>query len=169
MQTGRRPCFRQATRPGLLTSSALGFAAKLVLPHNHLISSAKPALPEVAPLQDLEACYVCWDILWADGRPLAQLPLLERHRLLRQAVGPAPREGQRCGGPEVSQAFLGRFVGLLLCRAKHRAKTGMVHAVRRAGRACCLRRLHAFDLGPISRPARPAVAGCVPGSHKASQ
>ncbi|KAL4438655.1 hypothetical protein ABPG77_006259 [Micractinium sp. CCAP 211/92] len=48
---------------------------------------------EAPMLQDLEACYVCWDILWADGKPLAQLPLLERHRLLRQAVSPAPPEG----------------------------------------------------------------------------
>lgn len=33
---------------------------------------------EAPLLEDLEACYVCWDILWADGRQLSQLPLLER-------------------------------------------------------------------------------------------
>ncbi|KAL4440058.1 hypothetical protein ABPG75_003059 [Micractinium tetrahymenae] len=48
---------------------------------------------EAPMLKDLEACYVCWDILWADGRQLSQLPLLERQCLLRQTIRPAPPEG----------------------------------------------------------------------------
>ncbi len=103
--------------PRLATHFCCAVVQILAHARNHLTCWPLP-WPNWPALQDLEACYVCWDILWADGKPLAQLPLLERHRLLRQAVSPAPPEGQRCGGPEVSPVFPGRFVGLLLCRAK---------------------------------------------------
>lgn len=127
-QTSTRRCRRQAAP---LASSTRGVSCAVARALCPSLSS-----PCCVLTQDLEACYVCWDILWADGRQLSQLPLLERHRLLRQAICPAPPEGQprgwwRPGGGR--ETVCGLFCGWL-----HAAAAVLGEARRGAGRVLAL-------------------------------
>ena len=94
-------------------------------------------------VQDVELWYVAWDILLINGAAVNEQPLLERKKLLRQAVRDAPPEG----GWVRLLALVGCFVPIagvlshkvaLACACAMMQGTIWVAGCMGASSCCCL-------------------------------